>query len=123
MSLVCLQFATSLLLVCHEFATYYWSNFRDAPSSSRIDRIIIYLISADNRFFVIKLPLISESYRFGFIMKINGNFATDKVTVYRFKTTVFVAKLRFLGERYRCDETNRLSRYKITVLLVSYHYI
>ena len=53
-------------------------------------------------------------------MKINGNFATDKVTVYRFKTTVFVAKLRFLGERYRCDETNRLSRYKITVLLVIY---
>ena len=53
-------------------------------------------------------------------MKINGNFATDKVTIYRFKTTVFVAKLRFLGERYRCDETNRLSRYKITVLLVSY---
>ena len=33
------------------------------------------------QFIVIKLPFISESYRFGFIMKINGLFATDKVPV------------------------------------------
>ena len=40
-------------------------------------------------FFVIKLPFISESYRFGFSKKINGNFDTDKVTVYWHKVTVF----------------------------------
>ena len=40
-------------------------------------------------FFVIKLPFISENYRFGFSWKINGNFDTDKVTVYWYKVTVF----------------------------------
>jgi len=33
-------------------------------------------------FLVIKLPFVSESYRFEFSQKINGNFDTDKVTVY-----------------------------------------
>ena len=37
-----------------------------------------------------KLPFfISESYHFGFMLKINGNFATDGVTVYQYKVSVF----------------------------------
>ena len=43
-------------------------------------------------FIVIKLPFISESYRFGFLLKINGNFGTDKVTVYRYKVTVLLSQ-------------------------------
>ena len=61
-----------MLLVCHEFATYYWSNFRDAPSLSLIDWIIINLISAEHA---------------------NSTSYPDKVTVYRYKITVFVSKL------------------------------
>ena len=52
----------------------------------------------------IKLPFISENYRLGFLLKINGNFGTDKVSVYRYKVTVFLSK------SYRCDESFRLSR-------------
>ena len=40
-------------------------------------------------FLVIKLPFISESYRFEFSLKLNGNFDTDKVTVYWYRVTVF----------------------------------
>ena len=31
-------------------------------------------------FIVIKLPFISDSYRYGFLLKINGNSGTNKVT-------------------------------------------
>ena len=40
-----------------------------------------------------KLPFISESYRLGFLLKINGNFGADKVSVYRYKVTVFCRKV------------------------------
>ena len=45
-------------------------------------------------FIIIKLPFfISESYRFGFMLKINGNFDTERVTVYRYKESVFCRKV------------------------------
>ena len=47
----------------------------------------------------IKSPLIFESYRFGFLVKINGNFGTDKVTVYRYKVTVFCRKVTVSVEK------------------------
>ena len=56
----------------------------------------------------IKSPFIFESYRFGFLVKINGNFGTDKVTVYRYKVTVFCRKVTvFVEKSYRCDESYR----------------
>ena len=62
---------------------------------------VVNIIYARN---VIKLPFISESYCFGFLLKINGNSGTDKVTVYRYKVTVI------LSQSYRFCE-------KVTVVM------
>ena len=69
-------------------------------------------------FFVIKLPFISESYRFGFLLKINGNFGTDKVSVYRYKVTVF-----FCRKVTVCPGRKLPFCSKVTVYIETYRYI
>ena len=72
---------------------------------------------------VIKLPFIFDSYRYGFLLKINGNSGTDKVSVYRYKVTVFCRKVTVVMKVNVCPGTKLPFCSKVTVYIETYRYI
>jgi len=86
---------------------------------------VVNIIYARN---VIKLPFISESYCFGFLLEINGNSGTDKVTVYRYKVTVILSQSYRLCKKVVMKVTVCPGRKlpfcsKVTVYIETHRYI